>query len=94
MIPPPQSEYFITEEMVQCIEAWTKKYPIVSKDIASVIRSRPYNSQSEREKVLVMLSEFENWIQRGYSRRGIYEEETLEKLRVMKEELRSKGGEP
>jgi hypothetical protein len=55
MIPPPQSEYFITEEMVQCIEAWTKKYPIVSKDIASVIRSRPYNSQSEREKVLVKL---------------------------------------
>ena len=45
-------QYIITEEMVQCIEVWTEKYPIVSKDIALVIRSHPYNPQAERDKVL------------------------------------------
>jgi predicted RNA-binding Zn-ribbon protein involved in translation (DUF1610 family) len=41
-------EYIITEEMVVCIEAWTKRFPIVSKDIASVIRSRPAKESSDK----------------------------------------------
>jgi hypothetical protein len=41
-------EYIINEEMVQCIEAWTSKYPVVSKDIAEAIRSRPFGSVGAR----------------------------------------------
>jgi hypothetical protein len=42
-----QPEYIINEEMVQCIEVWTERYPEVSKDIAAVIRSRPHTPATE-----------------------------------------------
>jgi hypothetical protein len=46
--------------------------------------------KDEREKVLEMINEIENWIQRGYSRRGVYEEEMITKIREAQVELRSK----
>jgi len=42
MTPQPQQEYIISEEMVQCIEAWTGRYPTASKDIVETIRSHPH----------------------------------------------------
>jgi hypothetical protein len=52
-------EYIITEEMVVCIEAWTKRFPIVSKDIASVIRSRPAKESSDvLDEQITELSDF------------------------------------
>jgi hypothetical protein len=59
--PAPEKEYIITEEMVQCIEAWTSRYPEVSQDIARIIRSRPAPSDvlSNLEQKLWEQIEFE-----------------------------------
>ena len=48
-------EYIIDEGMVQCIEAWTSKYPEVSKDIAKAIRSRPHDTHATSAALKEML---------------------------------------
>lgn len=57
-----QPEYIITEEMVQCIEAWTQRYPEVSKDISAAIRSRPAPAPDD-EMADRFTTKYEAWSQ-------------------------------
>ena len=92
MTPEPQKEYIITEgelEQLQfCdIDRIRNKY-------ASKVRSRPYNPQQERERVL---SELQEMVAQHYCDDGIHRgwvlANTIDRwISKKKEELRSRGG--